>query len=402
MFGLSCVLLLAACGGASSSAHQGPSDADAASPGADAGPTASDGSTEPNPDAGAAFAELPEVPKPSTEVVADCAGEPDMRLCAGDEGRVSTCRAGACVPLSCIGEGCGVVGPYFPFHPDSVPRLTREETDEPTLTDPDSTLMWTGCLLGARGADCKDGEELGIGSSAQAAELCDALEWAGHDDWFLPDLYAIASLAVVGNPADFDAQDSLFPGTQPAAVGIDPKWVPRQTTIDSTLWTSSLANADFGDAVTFSLEGSLSNTWADSALCVRLTRGTLPVATPRFHRGIEDAQLVAFDDVTRRMWALEEHEPAFYPDATDHCHELAWAGYDDWRLPTPEEVMSAFAWKGDPRENFSEELTDESELLTNLAAQPDGQGRFILSGSSDMPWVADDFAKPYLCVRSAR
>ena len=123
------------------------------------------------------------------------------------------CVAGGCrSPGTCDVAGCNSPGPHFPLAPAiGHTNFTRTADAEPLVTDGTTGLVWQGCAAGLSGAGCTSG-------TAQnhiwwdALAYCDALVYAGYDDWHLPDRYELLSIVDYGRilPA---IDPAVFPET---------------------------------------------------------------------------------------------------------------------------------------------------------------------------------------------
>jgi hypothetical protein len=78
--------------------------------------------------------------------------------------------------------------------------------------------MWQGCVAGRDGPDCGSGAKTLMTWQAALA-YCDALSWAGHDDWRLPDRNELQSIVDYGR---FDP--SIAPTAFPATPADDFAW----------------------------------------------------------------------------------------------------------------------------------------------------------------------------------
>jgi hypothetical protein len=200
-----------------------------------------------------------------------CCDQPDFTACeviTEPDRSYDICVAGFCVSPGCGRLSCNPPGPHFPL-PDSGQRSCWDEEhgeldacpgtagspscaatpfcgqdaqygwdvdhpagdrfwrsedvpDEPVVRDQATGLSWVGCLAGLSGGGCGEGEVLLLDWAAALAG-CDALEWAGHDDWRLSDRYELQSIVVYGE---------RFPAVAP---GVFPN-LPHPT----RAWTSSL------------------------------------------------------------------------------------------------------------------------------------------------------------------
>ena len=75
-------------------------------------------------------------------------------------------------------------------------RFTRGGTvsDEPVVEDTVSDLVWQGCTAGQSGADCTGGNAVFL-LWGEALAYCENLTWGGYDDWRLPSVVELKSIA---------------------------------------------------------------------------------------------------------------------------------------------------------------------------------------------------------------
>ncbi|MDD9966142.1 MAG: DUF1566 domain-containing protein [Myxococcales bacterium] len=84
--------------------------------------------------------------------------------------------------------------------------LEKQPGEEPVTIDKITGLHWTSCPSGLTGAGCDGGAALDLELEG-ALTYCDELSWGGHNDWYLPDMFELISLA------DLDADASMTTGT---------------------------------------------------------------------------------------------------------------------------------------------------------------------------------------------
>ena len=158
-------------------------------------------------------------PDTSTDKVADCAGKPDMTLCdvvTAPDRWYDVCVDEQCVSPGCGDQTCNTPGPHFRIPPfKDHDALQFQSGDEPVTIDLITGLHWQSCSAGKSGADCKTGDYMMVKWS-DALAYCDALSWAGHDDWYLPDPYELISIMEDDIPPDVDPQ--LSPTAFPNAI----------------------------------------------------------------------------------------------------------------------------------------------------------------------------------------
>jgi cysteine-rich repeat protein len=326
------------------------------------------------------------------------------------------CVEGACVSPGCGDVSCNPPGPHFPLadtnqrgcfgftpvaclsDPDGTPcaadgsplfcgqdaqygwdpihtafeRFARDTTTagEPTVRDEVTGLEWQGCPEGLHGDTCNEGE-IEASLAGEAVELCDALVWAGRDDWRLPDVYelhSILDLGISGPSIDLGA----FPGTPPVSF-----WSISILSIHPLNWP-----VDFD-------RGLVGYVYEGDRFAARCVRGGEPLAVDeRFERiePIADEPIV-LDHVTGLTWQgcavgmdggeCENGEPLRYRwyDALTQCEALSWAGFTDWRMPNVMELSSIvdtrLSWPAVPTALFPRPPTDQTWSSTTYTYNPE-------------------------------
>jgi hypothetical protein len=118
--------------------------------------------------------------------------------------------------------------------------VASAEGDYRVVDDLGTWLQWQGCVAGLGGSSCGDGvvEQL---DWAGALAYCESLEWAGCDDWRLPDRNELGSVS------DFLAPSPLvYPALETAGL-VGMTW--SSTTIADV--PGSAALVDFYSGVQF-------------------------------------------------------------------------------------------------------------------------------------------------------
>lgn len=284
---------------------------------------------------------------PDTESSTDpCFGLPDFTPCqvvTEPDRDYDICASGVCVSPGCGDPSCNAPGMRYPLGPDAGhAEYTRTTDEEAVVIDNLTGLMWQGCERGRSGAMCEVGNFAPL-DWLGAIAYCDELDYAGFDDWRLPDRYEGFSRASMGM-SPVDAWEEFYPD----------KW----KCLDY-YWTSSL------DAYRGSNESgtdSFTRAWVyltepltyeiDRLFRVQCVRGGEPLEGPRFERTTDDQPLV-YDTVTGLTWMgcplglsgadcdqgqiyVEFDEPA----AEYLCNNLTWAGHDDWIVPDARALFS--------------------------------------------------------------
>ncbi len=312
-----------------------------------------------------------------TTGVISCVGQPDFTPCTvvtTPDRHYDICVEETCVSPGCGDATCNVPGPHFPLpdtgqrlcygnsavlacrapgsaffgqdaqygwdtlHPGSE-RFTRDLSvlNQPLVSDNVTGLSWQGCPAGSTGNACD------VGAAAtytwpDALAYCDGLNWGGHQDWHLPDLFELQSILDFGSttaPIDTIA----FPAT-PLNV----------------FWSSSSVAYSPGNVWAIPFSGA-SYTYGSSVdehhvRCVRSGPAS-GLQGPRFSRNtsVTDQPVVA-DNVTGLFWqgcsagltgntcAGGTDTGSEWEEALGYCEGLDWGGHQDWRLPNAREIRS--------------------------------------------------------------
>lgn len=299
------------------------------------------------------YGDLTILPDTATTKVASCTGQPDLTLCdvvTAPDYWYDVCLDGTCVSPGCGTETCATPGPHFRIPPMSGHvHLRKQAGDQPVSIDLITGLHWQSCAAGLTGADCTGGTLMQLDAAAALA-YCDSLQWAGHHDWYLPDMHELMSIVdvTVERPRDGYLSEQAFPNRQ-ASTG--------------AFWSSTALD---GDIMTLSTGKNLlsfhaiavkawSPTDLDSVMCVR--RG-FSQPMPAGARLVEHKEMPKQPYVEDRATGLSFQACSSGPGATDcttagsfsyadaarHCADLTWAGQTDWRLPTYKEAHGLFAY----------------------------------------------------------
>ncbi|MBN2530327.1 MAG: DUF1566 domain-containing protein [Deltaproteobacteria bacterium] len=120
-------------------------------------------------------------------------------------------------------------------------RFKREESvlSEPILTDNATCLMWQGCAAGQSGGDCLTGETATMDWPAALA-YCENARWGGYDDWRLPNVMEMNSIANNGAYAQTFYQTAL------PALNAESDSYPYET-VPAWSWTSTTYKIDVND-----------------------------------------------------------------------------------------------------------------------------------------------------------
>jgi hypothetical protein len=348
-------------------------------------------------------------PDTSTDKVKDCSGAPDMTLCdvvTMPDRWYDVCVAGVCVSPGCGTASCNTPGPHFRIPPfEGHVYLEKQPGDEPVTIDKITGLHWTSCAAGLSGADCDAGMAR-VMMPDEALAYCDGLSWGGHDDWYLPDIYeltSIADLTADGSHTTMGSKDFLS----------DLAFPNQQAVSDAFYWSTTVVG---GRTVVFSTgqnEGSYpAIVWDPSfppypVLCVRRGfSGAMP-AGARYvpHDHVEGGQPWTEDRVTGLVFQACSSSPdgtcsgAYtHPDGVTHCRDLVWGGASDWRLPTYKELQAQY----DTIHGGGAEQTLHAEDFGNI------EGPYVLAAPDGLLDITDmtrtgigipDKTYPVLCAR---
>ena len=99
--------------------------------------------------------------------------------------------------------------------PGSATRFSRTTGWEPVVSDTDNGLMWQGCAAGQNGDNCENGAAT-TRNWHDALQYCEILNWAGHDDWRLPNVLELMSISD-GALKSGAIDDHYFPKTDVGA-----------------------------------------------------------------------------------------------------------------------------------------------------------------------------------------
>ncbi len=243
-----------------------------------------------------------------------------------------------------------------------VPPLSFTDNGDGTVTDNLTTLEWTKCS--ADGASYIDETPDCTGAHGKytwsgAIDLCEDLDYAGHNDWRLP---SFAELASIIDYAGYQPaiRDGNFPNTHYKVEAGNQK-ARYWTSTGWYDWPGFSMYIDFADGFFNVIE-------SDKLLYVRCVRGSLALPNPvlpnpDYSIGTGEAEGTVYDDSTGLRWMrcsiLENGQADPDPDcsgthgvytwnqAVNACAGLTYAGRSDWRLPTIRELFGLVTYAVD-------------------------------------------------------
>ncbi len=206
-----------------------------------------------------------------------------------------------------------------------------------TTTDHVTGLVWKTCAEGLSGAACTG--MANIANFSTAPSQCTALNgenlgagYAGLTNWRLPSIHELQTL---GN----------YSG---GAVAMDVASFPGSTS--ASLWSSTVyaPNGSNGWYMEF-MTGKISNTTTSTSYGIRCVSGDPITYTPAF---VDNGDGTVTDQVNGLLWQKCNMGETFSASCTgaattstwqaalSYCNGLTWAGRNDWRLPSINELYS--------------------------------------------------------------
>ena len=329
----------------------------------------------------------------------DCAAADDFTPCALDEAADGTamCLLGACTAVPDC-EDCASTQ-YVPV-PDTLLATCYDASDDPEipcpaevgtdacadtpycgqdaqygwdathdrserfdLVDPDGEAVVTDTVTGLVWQGGSVGQDPGCAGEAfrgtwhDARGACERSTWGGHDDWVLPDVYALQSIT------DFSTTSpaidlTVFRNAPHLHPDDSESWWKECTWSstdraddDSIAWATMVNSGDvlLGSGIPFHSHDKIADGWEGCyARCMRAE--TRPTHARWVRAGTVD-EPVWIDTMGQRMWpacSVGQAGPDCSGEATQlpwvealaACEALSWGGFDDWRLANQLELRS--------------------------------------------------------------
>ena len=246
--------------------------------------------------------------------------------------------------------------------------------DEPTIVSRNTGLEWH--IL----------SENALYTWNEASETCGNLSYAGKNDWRLPRLHELMSIAAV---TDEDKEQNEI-------------YFPLQV---SALWASEIFQYNNQHSWTFSFPYGTTHNNSSSAgtVCVRGEESQAPV----FEESTLNGDEVLTDSASGLMWQKNYAEKGMtkWKEALFYCENLIYAGYSDWRLPNRNELASIINYeKYRPATDFP--ITQMHDMLVFFSATSQGgivdivdfvYGELKMMSKGEGDVIPEYFAR---CVRS--
>jgi len=283
-----------------------------------------------------------------------------LRACYGpsDKGQEAEipCPTQVGTPACADTSRCGQDAQYGwdARNPASARFEVQDADGEPVVSDTVTGLTWQGCAVG-QGQGCAG--EAFRGSWHEASAACDELVWGGHDDWILPDVYALQSITDFSttSPAIDTSVFRNAPHLHPEdseSWWKECTWSSTPRADDDTIaWATMVNSGDvlLGSGIPYHPHDKAAEGWEGCyARCMRAP------ARPEHARWVQAGtsdEIVWIDTLGQRSWAAcsigqsgsgcsGQASQLPWVDALAACEGLSWGGHDDWRLPNVLELRS--------------------------------------------------------------
>ena len=161
----------------------------------------------------------------------------------------------------------------------------------------------------------------------QAVNYCANLNYGGYTDWRLPKPKELLS-TIYNNFSNPATSTTYFP--EPSGYSGYYYWTSKKDLSTGNGWVIGTFYGDFSySAVTYTHN-------------VRCVRGEPLPDTSSFSKKTVNGQQVVTDNVTKLMWQYTQSSTKTWQAALQYCEDSTYAGYDDWRLPNKDELISLF------------------------------------------------------------
>jgi hypothetical protein len=230
-------------------------------------------------------------------------------------------------------------------------------------TDPATKLDWQQCPVGQSGSDCA----LGSATEFTWQEAMDSCT----GDWRLPSIYELVTI-VDFSKSNPPIDTNKFPNAPQYAM-----WSSTSVTspprLEESAWGLRFVDGNLSFDSKIPLPDSTGNPGKYHARCVR--GNPLPVGY--FTRDTKGEDLIVRDAATSLMWqgcsagqsggdCTGFAKTLAWQDAVNYCEGLTYAGYDDWRLPKINELISIVNYSAYNPAIDSNNFPATPVLLTNF------------------------------------
>ena len=269
---------------------------------------------------------------------ASCTGATTGALCTGQTKCYNETEE-----ITCPSEGQDFYGQDAQYLDKCVPRsYTISGTNpEEIVTDNNTELQWQRTLPTTY-AGCTKGNPVGTQCSWQEAiNYCDGLNYGSLDEWRLPDIKEINSLAYFGMNGGPSIDSSFFPDTPLGYFWSSSYYL----NVSDRAWFISLY-ANSGMDIIEKTQGR----------SVRCVRGGHSFQND-FDETVINGKTIVSDKSTGLIWTKDYLKYSgitlTWKMALDHCATLNYAGFSDWRLPNISELITIIDHsKHNPASNF--------------------------------------------------
>ena len=187
----------------------------------------------------------------------------------------------------------------------------------------------------------------------QAVTYCANLNYGGYTDWRLPKPKELLT-TIYNNMYEPATSSTYFPGPS------EPYWTSKKDLSTGKVWEISTSDGEFSAA-------AVTNT-----TYVRCVRGEPLPDAPSFTTETVNGQKIVTDHVTGLIWQYDQVYGKDWQSALRYCEDLTYAGYDDWRLPNKDELISIFNFDSEyPYTDFPNRTIDNYWSSTTYRASAD-------------------------------
>ena len=272
--------------------------------------------------------------------------------------------------IKCPGEGEDFYGQDAQYAalgtcvPKSFTIVDTGVTAEDIVYDNNTGLMWMRTPDGSREYGWSD-----------ASSYCNALDYGGYDDWRVPTPREY--LTIVDNGRAWPTLDTNY---------FDLPEIPEGSYFSYNSWTSKKNVNGYNYwfwAVEFD-KGELEDIANNATRFVRCVRGDeMPesefIIPDEF---AETEEKIVVDTVTGLQWQYHDADIPdggdFWKGALAYCENLEYAGFDDWRLPNKDELITIVDFgRLEPASSFPD-IEAVNYLLTSTTMPGESDAAFRL------------------------